>query len=234
MEEKPVCQVTHIKPTVENAIPYNRYNRTQPLINGIPMINVPSNDMLILFGGGRDWVLRILQDPTNAIQGVEVFVMNSAIELWFDNLNYGLEVPYDSVIYHGSINNDDKEGHQLSMILTLERDPLLNKFFPPIPQQLRPGVNPPCESIEITLKPKYSLYDRHYNAEIDTLFNFEDFGVNRGDEMVNNCNEAIATCLEIYNAELEPEPEPEPELEPEDDEQQYMGFNETFDMIAEI
>ena len=36
-----------------------------------------------------------------------------------------------------------------------------------------------------------------YNAEIETLFTFENFGINRGDEMVTNCNEALSMGLEI-------------------------------------
>lgn len=235
MEKKrPICQVAYTKPTIENVIPYNRYKRTQPLVNGIPMINIPSNDLLILFGGGRDFLLGLLE-PKNqqTIENVELFILNNGIILWFNHWNKALEIPYDSVVYHGSIRVDQDEGHSLEMILTLERDITLNDLFP-IPQntdqEQHPLLQHTMSSIEFTLRPIYSIYDRHYNQEIDTLFTFEDFGVNRGDDMVNNCNEAIATCLEQFNTE-------EQHTDEEDDEEQdqtntyYTSINDTLDQL---
>lgn len=209
--DKPACQLVHVKPTVENTIAYNRFKRTQPLINGVPMINVASNDSLVLFGGGRDLELRTLQDPATLLASVDLFVLNNVILLWFDHLHCGIAIPYDILFYHGSLRSaQQREGHQLALLLTLERDPLLDSLLPseqqqPQPQQpqLPPLRECTAPSLELTLRPAYSLYDRHYNPEIDTLFSFEDFGVNRGDELVNNCNQAIAACLEIYNAEPE-------------------------------
>ncbi|CCE92332.1 Lot5p TDEL_0E00890 [Torulaspora delbrueckii] len=217
-EDKPSCQLVYVKPTVENTIAYNRFKRTQPLINGVPMINVPSNDLLVLFGGGRDIELRTLQDPQTIIASIDLFVLNNAILLWFDNQNCGIAVPYDSIIYHGSLkSSQEREGHQLALILTLERDPLLDKLI--VSPQSQECTAP---SLELTLRPAYSLYDRHYNAEIDMLFSFEDFGVNRGDELINNCNQAIATCLEIYNAEPDNE---EDEADENGADQEEMAFD---------
>lgn len=189
-EERPVCRVAHIKPSVENVVAYSRYKKTQPLIGGASMVSVPCLDVPILFGGGRAFELSLLQHTDNVVDGVDVFILSEAILLWFDHLGYGLEAPYSSVIYHGSVRSTtERDGHQLSMLLTLDRDPLLDQEFP----------TKSSPSVELLLHPRYSLYDRHYNAEIDTLFNFQDFGVNRGDQMVNNCNEAIATCLELFH-----------------------------------
>ncbi|QLQ80849.1 hypothetical protein HG537_0E02040 [Torulaspora globosa] len=185
-EDKPVSRLAYVKPTIENVVAYNRYKKTQPMFNGFSCLETP-----ILFGGGRDFDLLLLQNPHNVLVGVDLFILSNAILLWFDHLGCGIETPYSSVIYHGSLHSPtNREGHQLSMLLTLDRDPLLNDQFPPTPNNT---------SLELLLRPRYSLYDRHYNPEIDTLFNFHDFGVNRGDQMVNNCNEAVATCLEIHN-----------------------------------
>ncbi|QLL33291.1 hypothetical protein HG536_0E02020 [Torulaspora globosa] len=207
-EDKPECRLAYVKPTVENVVAYNRYKKTQPMVNGVSMVSVPCLDMPILFGGGRDFDLLLLQHPHNVLAGVDLFILSNAILLWFDHLGCGIEAPYSSVIYHGSVHSPaDREGRQLSMLVTLDRDPLLNDQFPPTPN------DPGSDSLELLLRPRYSLYDRHYNPEIDTLFNFQDFGVNRGDQMVNNCHEAIATCLEIYNTQ-----DPPPDLEQDEQE----------------
>lgn len=200
-EDQPVSRLAYVKPTVENVVAYSRYKKTQPMIGGV---SLPCLDTPILFGGGRDFDLLLLQQPHNVLAGVDLFILSNAILLWFDHLGCGIEAPYSSVIYHGSLHSAaDREGRQLAMLLTLDRDPLLNEQFPPTPDD--------SASLELLLRPRYSLYDRHYNSEIDTLFNFQDFGVNRGDQMVNNCNEALATCLELCNAE-----------DPEQDEQEFI------------
>lgn len=201
MDHKPECRVAHIKPTVENVVAYNRYRRTQPDVAGISTSDFACLETPILFGGGRDFQLSFLQQPDTIVAaGVDLFVVSSALLLWFNHLACGLEIPYSSVIYHGALRaQHERDGHQLSLLLTLDRDPLLNEQFPS-----PPTTAVPQDSLELVLRPYYSLYDRHYNAEIDTLFNFHDFGVNRGDLLVNNCNEAVATCLEICHADQLP------------------------------
>lgn len=196
------CRITDIKPTVENVIPYNRYKKTQPEINGVPMINVPAGDQLLLMGGGRDFILSLLQDDKHrVVEGVELFILNIGIVLWFEHLEKGIEIPYESIIYHGSVRTSDTVGHQLALLATLTSDPLICNFFQ-LPESLTTNDECTLSSIEIMLRPKYSLYDRHYNTEIESLFTFEDFGVNRGDEMVDNCNHSLAACLEMYCSTL--------------------------------
>lgn len=199
-------QLAVVKPTVENVISYNQYKKTQPMINGVPMVNVPSSDAVVLFGGGRHILLGLLQFGANEkkIKDVELFILSTGILIWFNQLGNGLEVPFESVVYHGSIkvSHNAPEGHQLELLLTLERDKVLNQFFTgeaESPPELDHGGLPPTlSSIELTLRPKYSMYDRHCNPEIENLFTFDNFGVNRGDHMVENCNEALAVCLEMY------------------------------------
>lgn len=177
------------------------------MVNGIPMINVPSSDVVILFGGGRHFFLGLLQfgQDEKRVEDVELFILSTGIVLWFNQMGNGLHVPYESVICHGSIRfaRGAQDGHRLELLLTLERDKLLNQFFTgnsdsPMAQEGPDGLTPTLSSIELTLRPKYSIYDRHYNPEIENLFTFENFGVNRGDSLVDNCNQALAACLEMY------------------------------------
>ncbi|KAH9199892.1 regulator of volume decrease after cellular swelling-domain-containing protein [Zygosaccharomyces rouxii] len=206
---RPTSQLAIVKPTVENVISYNQYRRTQPMVNGVPMMNVPSSDAIVLFGGGRHILLGLLQfgKDDKKVEDVELFILSTGILLWFNQLGNGLEIPFESVVCHGSIKVSDTapEGHRLELLLTLEKDKVLNQFFtgesqPSEPQEtMTPdGLSPTLSSVELTLRPKYSMYDRHYNPDIENLFTFENFGVNRGDDMVDKCNEALALCLEMY------------------------------------
>lgn len=203
----PTSQLTVLKPSVENVISYNQYKRTQPMVNGVPMINVPTGDVVILFGGGRHFLLGLLQfgQDEKRVEEVELFILSTGILLWFNLMGNGLHIPYESVVYHGSIRiaGNEQDGHRLELILTIESDKVLNQFFtgnvnPPVAEEGPDGLAPILSSIELTLRPKYSMYDRHYNPEIENLFTFENFGINRGDSLVNNCNEALAACLEMY------------------------------------
>ncbi|CAB4256989.1 similar to Saccharomyces cerevisiae YKL183W LOT5 Protein of unknown function [Maudiozyma barnettii] len=225
-KEKNSCQVIWVKPTIENVIPYVQYKRTQPEDSVIYDPNANSRDLLL--GGGRDLIMSLMSttDPTsnnipqnndnnnidntnkennssNSLDPVEMFILNHCIILWFDGLGHGVQIPYSSVIYHASRRvNYRNEGHKLETLLSLERDPVLNEFFPTDTQQTETNneidINEfTMSSVEIILTPKYSMYDRHYNSTIETLFTFSNFGINRGDDMVNNCNEALAIGLEL-------------------------------------
>ncbi|CCD24769.1 Lot5p NDAI_0D04560 [Naumovozyma dairenensis CBS 421] len=225
VKEKQQCQLALTKPTVENVIPYTQYKKTQPQFN-----NESTDDLLydnnghhlILFGGGRDLVLTLLNttstattsnaasSTTSRMENVELFILNSSIVLWFGILGHGLEIPYTSCIYHGTkSNNHERDGHKLEILLTLERDPILNEFFPRDHMEgttfnyNNSAGDGDLSSIELLLKPKYSTYDRHYNQEIETLFTFENFGINRGDELVLNCHEALSLGMEVHGSEFE-------------------------------
>ncbi|SMN18709.1 similar to Saccharomyces cerevisiae YKL183W LOT5 Protein of unknown function [Maudiozyma saulgeensis] len=236
------CQVIWVKPTIENVIPYVQYKRTQPEDSLVYDPNARSQDLLL--GGGRDLVMSLMNnmDQTSnnilyhndndndnnnnnennnasSLDPVELFILNHCIILWFDGLGHGIQVPYSSVIYHASRKvNYRNEGHQLEILLSLERDPTLNEFFPLDTRRTKIengfDINEfTMSSVEIILTPKYSMYDRHYNTNIETLFTFSNFGINRGDDMVNNCNEALAIGLELTseteidgNAESSEEP----------------------------
>ncbi|KAG0670885.1 low temperature responsive protein [Maudiozyma exigua] len=174
----------------------------------------------------------------NSLDPVELFILNHCIILWFDGLGHGIQVPYGSVIYHASRRiNYRNEGHKLEILLGLERDEVLDQFFPR-EQQLQPDTDEELDvneytmsSVEIILTPKYSMYDRHYSANIETLFTFANFGINRGDDMVNNCNEAMAIALELSNqndfdSTTEPSEEHSMDIEPQEN-TVYTGMLDT-------
>lgn len=176
--------------------------------------------------------------PENSLDPVELFILNHCIILWFDGLGHGIQVPYTSVIYHASRKvNYRNEGHKLEILLGLERDDVLNKIFSNEPQPQHTMDEEfdvdkyTMSSVEIILTPKYSMYDRHYNTNIETLFTFSNFGINRGDDMVNNCNEAMAIALELsgetdLDSTNEPLEESSMDMEPQEN-TVYTGMLDT-------
>ncbi|EDO18702.1 hypothetical protein Kpol_1055p59 [Vanderwaltozyma polyspora DSM 70294] len=209
-ECKPITREASIKPSIENVIPYNEYKKTQPRILGVPQVIQGTNDddMIVLYGGGRDFILSLLDNEINSNKenginsiNVELFILNKCILMWFKDLGRGIEISYNSVIYHGSNRiqgEDSRDGHRYELVVTVERDLILNELFPVYGEEHSDALSKfSLRSVEFKLRPRYSTYDRYYNVEIETLFTFHNFGVNRGDEMVKNCNDAIALCLEM-------------------------------------
>ena len=212
------CCAVWVKPTVENVVPYKQYRRTQPEMNLSLEQDQNASALDLLLGGGRNLVLSVMGGAvgsdgqnTECLDPVELFILNHCIVLWFDGLGHGIQIPYSSVLYHASRQVAYRnEGHKLEILLTLERDTVLDGLFPRSGHQImvETGDTPPeftMQSVELILTPKYSMYDRHYNTEIETLFTFANFGINRGDDLVNNCNEALAAGMEIYGEQQDRE-----------------------------
>lgn len=249
---KSICQLIWVKPTIENVIPFNQYKRTQPDFN----IGEHNNEITqnLLLGGGRELILSLLNvqdnnsnqngiygqnndiinnnNNSNSLDPAELFILNNCIILWFNVLGHGLQIPYSSVLYHACREvNYRNEGHTLEILLTLERDPTLNEFFP----QLQPSMGGKnyefdeftMKSVELVLTPKYSMYDRYYNTGIENLFTFTNFGINRGDDMVNNCNDALAIGMEIHGEIMDNEDALEEQfMNTNNDSAVYSGMNE--------
>lgn len=245
-KEKVITQEASIKPSIENVMPFNEYRKTQPRILGethhIQNMSV-SDDVILLFGGGRNFILSTLVDSSlsRRIENVELFILNKCILIWFRDMNKGIELGYGNIIYHGAnkfVGEEARDGHKLELIITVQRDILLNQLFPESDSEIKDSLDYSMKSIEFSFRPKYSVYDRYYSDETETLFTFQNFGVNRGDEMVNNSNEALANCLELTGNEFINENGDDDEEEGTNDEDvegyyhanqgetMYMSFND--------
>lgn len=219
--EKPHCRIVYTKPSIENVISYAQYRRTQPEYQDPDQqhLNIP-NDSIVLLGGGRDLTISLLNEGSETVSAidpktlVDLFILNSCIIIWFNSANQGVCISYPSVLYHAARRlYDREEGHRLELLLTIERDPIIDGIVSSLgTSMVVSGAGTQGEdkldsftlqSVELLLTPRYSMYERHYNSEIENLFTFMDFGLNRGDAMVNNCNEALAMALELsdnYNS----------------------------------
>lgn len=220
--EKVVCQLTVTKPTIENVMAYTQYRQTQPRMKGLPLSE--HNDLPILYGGGRDFLLGVLPSnggdvQTDMMESTDLFVLNSCIIIWINAIDKGLQIPYQNIVYHGvrkmADRNPSEDGHALEIVITVLRDVTLNQLFPPSPESstLDSGTLSGCSmsTVELILKPKYANHERHYNPQMENLFTFRDFGLNRGDTMVMNCNTAIATCMDFFCVQDESDEEDEQE-----------------------
>lgn len=205
-----MSSVASIKPTLENVIPWKQYQLQQPraLVNN--ELYDDKDGKLILYGGGREFMLRDL-DKSDILE-TELYILEGRIIIWIkrDDVNRGIEIPNDSILYHGVRLDyaNGREGHQLELLLSLQRDPVLDELFsyPPTGTDNNDPYNNSnsneiasaytMSTLEIVLKPKYSMYDRYYNETIETLFTFDNFGLNRGDDLVDNCQAQLALSLE--------------------------------------
>ncbi|AAS52770.2 AER086Cp [Eremothecium gossypii ATCC 10895] len=186
--DRPCCQFVTTKPTVENVTPFAQFQLTQPRLKGVSLQQLSA--LPILYGGGRNFLFGRFTDSEPQLQDTDLFVLDSCILLWPAHALRGLRIPYDAVIYHAVRRAD-----VLELVLAVERDATLDSLFPPAP-----GPQPfALSTLELRLRPRYATYDRHYSGAVEQLFTFRDFGLNRGDAMVANCNTAIATCMEFHH-----------------------------------
>ncbi|CUS20229.1 LAQU0S01e01926g1_1 [Lachancea quebecensis] len=209
-EAELICQLESTKPTVENVTPYSSYQQTQPRLKGFSLYQ--QNELPVLYGGGREFLLSLIpgsDEPAdmNQAEVVDFFILNTCMVIWINTLDRGLRIPYQKVVYHGvhpiESPTASVEGHTLEIVLTVQRDVTLNQLFPTgAPTH---SADPLCEftmsTVELILRPKYADFDRHYNDQMENLFTFKEFGLNRGDTLVVNCSKAIATCMDFFYVE---------------------------------
>ncbi|QEU62197.1 Lot5 [Kluyveromyces lactis] len=221
--EKQFCQLILTKPTVENVATIGQYQLTQPRLKGINLLE--QSDLPILYGGGRDFMFGELNSELEPAENAatnspsqmilsDLFVLNTCVLIWFQDWERSLQIPYRNIMYHAIRKIDDThltEGHRLELMIAIERDPIINELFP-LPNVSKANnfagtgsylQETTLSSVELILRPKYANFDRHYNVEVEDLFTFKEFGLNRGDTMVKNCHNAILTCMDFY-----PEEEP--------------------------
>lgn len=201
-----------VKPTMENVTTYAQYQMTQPRLKSISLQE--QNDLPILYGGGRSFLIRLLENShSNIIEEADIFILNSYIIIWFNRLDQGLEILYTNVIYHAIRKMDPtqcKDGQSLELILCIKSNYIISEMFL---SNASYSSNVFIPSVELVLRPKYANFHRHYNNEMDNLFTFKDFGLNRGDTMLVNCNNSIATCMEFFIYEDSSESDQDQELE---------------------
>ncbi|SCV04670.1 LANO_0G11628g1_1 [Lachancea nothofagi CBS 11611] len=211
------CQVETTKPTVENVTPFPLFQQTQPRLKGVSLDE--QNELPILYGGGREFLLGLIPQPGEplkpaSVEVVDLFVLNTCLVIWLKSHDTGVQVPYQNIVYHGVHLIDDcetsAEGHTVEIVLTIQRDPILNQLFPPqamtAPETL---LDFTMSTVELVLRPRYADFDRVYNEELEDLFTFKLFGLNRGDTLVINCNNAIARCMDFHYVDEQSEEEAE-------------------------
>ncbi|KAH3899971.1 uncharacterized protein SCODWIG_00857 [Saccharomycodes ludwigii] len=225
-------QLINIKPTIENVIPYKQFIANNPRIKNIP----PDSDqqyLPILYGGGRDYILSLLTDNvfdsngnTNNCSGENVqcdlFILDSHLIIWFDLIQLGLQIPYSKILYHGyqivSIMGTNKKSQ---LVLSIDIEKYEDKH---IIEQLFPGkIVDLSGSIEFLLDPLYFENDRHYSLNgIENLFTFSNFGLNRGNNMVTNCNTVLSERMEYVDQQSD-------DLEDEESLDMYGNNNNVMD-----
>ncbi|SCU98433.1 LADA_0H12992g1_1 [Lachancea dasiensis] len=201
-----ICQLETTKPTVENVTPFSEYEQTHPRLKCFSRDQ--QNELPILYGGGREFLIGAISWPgenlnLDCVEVADFFVLNTYMVIWINAHDTGLQIPYQKVVYHGvriidKAKGGVEKGHQLEIVLTLQRDATLDQIFPPTGATDATATMP---TVDLVLRPRYADSDRVYNNQLETLFTFSDFGLNRGDSLVRNCNEAIARCMDFYYVE---------------------------------
>ncbi|CUM66093.1 uncharacterized protein PRCAT00003747001 [Priceomyces carsonii] len=94
------------QPNVENTVPLSLYQSSSPERFGL------EDENLVLHAGGKGYTLKVLQndslydlqlDPAIAkadMSQISLFVLNSYFLIWFDSEDFGLKMPYQSIILH--------------------------------------------------------------------------------------------------------------------------------------
>ncbi|SCU90139.1 LAME_0E07228g1_1 [Lachancea meyersii CBS 8951] len=231
-ENNLMCQLERTKPTVENVTPISLYQQTQPRMKGVALDQ--QNELPILYGGGRELLVGLIPPPgepleRSCVEVADFFVLSTCMVVWINSQEIGLQIPYQNVVYHGTRLIEDESLHtgaSVEIVLTIQRDATLDQLFPPGEGMAALGPEYPMSTVELVLRPQYGEFDRVYNDELEMLFTFGEFGLNRGDRMVSNCNAAITRCMDLYYVEDDSSEESEPVEDYCGGETQYTGVSD--------
>ncbi|KAL6943081.1 hypothetical protein ACO0RG_002065 [Hanseniaspora osmophila] len=180
----------------------------------------------ILFGGGRNFTLTRMRNesfdsgsanPGSDLPGstsnlcsapsclVDLFVMDCGIVVWFDQLNMGIQIQYSDLVYHGIVTlpNDPHQRLLVNVDVTAGLEVIWEIFGPGIASTTTTTTNNTTTSrdnsnIDLLFTPMYYENDRFYNSDIENLFQFQWFGLNKGNSMIKNINDALDHCMETY------------------------------------
>lgn len=107
----PVARIIRERPNRENTIAVSEYENSLP-----EKFSLEDDDKFVLYGGGDGFVVSILRmDPSVDVavspelehadlSNVTLYVLNTAVILWFNTGDLGLELPYQSIILHALRN----------------------------------------------------------------------------------------------------------------------------------
>lgn len=94
-------------PNIENTIPVSLYQSSSP-----EKFSIEDDDKFVLYGGGVNFKLQIHNDdPSHELRIhhelyniqnsiISLYVLNTSLVIWFDNIKRGLELSYQSIILH--------------------------------------------------------------------------------------------------------------------------------------
>lgn len=175
-------KIIYIRPTIENCDPIKKYQISTP-------VQYSLQENPILYGGGRKWLISCSSpDFISSITGqdssdllVDLFAFNTSFIIWFNGLEKGLEISYLDIPAHAVRKN---QLGQLELYIQMNYS--------------NSGDQSPC-LIEFSFTPKYWENDRYFNQEIEKLFTYEFFGLNKGSKMIFNTFNAIGKCSCFHN-----------------------------------
>ncbi|KAH3675160.1 hypothetical protein WICMUC_002816 [Wickerhamomyces mucosus] len=178
------------KPTFENCDPFTKYQKYTP--NEYSFQELP-----ILFGGGRKWILKtgdphcFQQLPLNYHKDFEIdlFVLNIGLIIWFNEIESGVQIPYSCIISNSVRMNEMEE---MELFLQVTKPGSLLSFDGCI------NTIDELSTVEVSFIPMFGISQRYYNDQIERLFTYEYFGLNKGEKMIMNSFNAISKCTNLY------------------------------------
>lgn len=170
-------KIIAIQPSIENCDPIKKYQKSTP-------VQYALQEIPILYGGGRKWIMscpnpellssiaeqQIIPQDNELL--VDLFVLNTSLIIWFNDLSKGLEISYLDIPAHALRKN---QSNQLELYIQI-------------------NVSHQDELLELSFSPKYWENDRYFNKEIEKLFTYEYFGLNKGTKMIFNTFNSIGKC----------------------------------------
>lgn len=111
------------QPNVENTIPLSVYQASSP-----EKFSIEDDDKLVLHAGGSGYKIAVLRnDPTHEVKmheelqsiensDISLFVLNTCFIIWLDEIQKGLELPYQSISLSALQNNSDSQALYLQLL----------------------------------------------------------------------------------------------------------------------
>lgn len=194
-----IPQIISTSPTFENCDPFKKYQKSTP--SQYALQEIP-----ILYGGGRKWISncsnnQYLNSIIPEVEGddeilVDIFVLNTSFIIWFVGFGKGLEISYLNIPAH-AVRKDFAKRLELYIQLSISSNI---------------GTE---EIIEFSFRPKFLENERFVNDEIERLFTYEYFGLNKGEKMVFNTFNSISHCSCFHRDESESDEDQQEDLDAE-------------------